>query len=228
MVASFLVCLSEESELLVFSLCSLSTTHIPGLPALLPPGSSIRPEELDCAGGERGQVQVVVMTQRSLLQWSEGSWSCQPHSLELSSLSQLSFAHQTNKGWQAAGLSSHGGKNPELFILRRDSSLTRGLPEEIRQHPFLSCKLDCSGSVVSLASHSKVFLLSATTGDILLSREVSQVSGVEWCCNSNLLLISASDGSLIFTSRTLGKSFSFSTQNTWKCMFYLFNCIFEL
>ena len=47
--------------------------------------------------------------------------------------------------------------------------------------------------------------LSATTGQVLVSREVSQLSDVHWFCQSNLLLISSADGALTVTSRTLGK-----------------------
>ena len=101
----FLVCLSEEDELLVFSLSSLTTTPIPGLPALLQPGSCIRAEDLHCeVEGDEGRVEVVLMTETSVLHWSGrlnsggGSWSCHPHSLELSSLSHLSFALHHNKG----------------------------------------------------------------------------------------------------------------------------------
>ena len=136
----------------LFSLSSLSTTHLPGLPAWLPAGSRVRSEQLTCTG-EGGRGEVFIMTESSVLHWSSGSWTSHRHSLELSRVSQLGFAHQPNKGWVAAGLVSQGN-NTEVFLLRRDSLVTREIQEKI-----LTCKLDCSGSLLSIASQNKLYIL---------------------------------------------------------------------
>lgn len=150
------------------------------------------------------------MTESCVLHWagllasSGGTWSCCPLTVELSCVSHLSVAQHQDKGWLAAGLITEGTKT-EMFLLSPQSSLKTTLPKERREDPILSCELDCSGSLVCLATQNKLYLLSAITGDILLSREVSQLAGVHWSCHGNILIISASDGTLTFTSRTLGK-----------------------
>ena len=93
------------------------------------------------------------MTESSVLHWSSGCWTSHRHSLELSRVSQLGFAHQPNKGWVAAGLISQGN-NTEVFLLRRDSLVTREIQEKIN-----SCKLDSSGSLLSIASQNKLYIL---------------------------------------------------------------------
>ena len=170
--------------------------------------SLLQADHLDCTG-EGGSVHVVVMSRSSLLEWTEGSWSSQPHSLDLSQVSHLGFVHRHQAGWRAAGLiSEHGTRRPELFLLTRDSWLTSSLPDLTGDLPDLvTCQLDSSGSLVSLAYQDKVDIISATTGARLGSRDVSpRLSGVHWCSDSNILLLVSSDGTLVFTSRTLGKS----------------------
>ena len=162
------VCLTANSELFLFSPSSLTTTHIPGLPARLPPDSSIQAEHLHCTvegeeEEERGRVHVVLMTESSVLHWSgqlaspgTWTWTCDQHSLDLKTASQLSVAARHNKGWQIAGLVSQ-----EVFLLTRDSGMKIiTLPGQTKEDPpILTCKLDCSGSLVCLASRSKLYIV---------------------------------------------------------------------
>ena len=163
------VCLTADSELFLFSPSSLTTTHIPGLPARLTPDSSIQADHLHCSvegEEERGRVHVVLMTESSVLHCSgqldrpgAWTWTSDKHSLDLRRVSQLSVAAQHNKGWQVAGLVSQGN-NTEIFLLTRDSGMTLTLPGKTKDDlPILSCKLDCSGSLVCLATQNKLYIL---------------------------------------------------------------------